>query len=167
MRQYIRSHANDCESCQKHARINWKPSLSSRDIPSIPWQYLAADLFQYNNTMYLFVVDYFSNFPVVFKLTRTINEVIMKFIFSILGTPTIIYTDNVPQFPGPAFLQFTKNVQYIKNIIKKSNNYDLEHALLTWRNNPSWIDYTKPPTCRRYTSFCINLHNRTDDISNI
>ena len=57
IRQDLISYSNDCESCQIHERSNWKLPPNNREIPVSPWQYLAADLFQCNSTMYLLIVD--------------------------------------------------------------------------------------------------------------
>ena len=140
IRQDLISYSNDCESCQIHERSNWKLPPNNREIPVSPWQYLAADLFQCNSTMYLLIVDYFTKFPVLFKLHSTTSEVIirhMKSIFSLLGTPTRLYTDNGPQFSAPVFSQFVHKWDITHTTSSPhypSSNGFIERHVLTIKN---------------------------------
>ena len=52
------------EACHKMAKSN--PSLPPYDPPEYPFQYLAADYFQYGNKDYCVVVDRYSHWPSVF-----------------------------------------------------------------------------------------------------
>lgn len=42
---------------------------ASTSLPDYPWQMIGMDLFELNKTQYLLVVDYFSCYPEVIKLT--------------------------------------------------------------------------------------------------
>ena len=59
-----------CPQCCKIA-IPRKEPLMTSSLPVHPWETVAADLFEPNGTSYLLVVDYFSRFPEVVKLTST------------------------------------------------------------------------------------------------
>ena len=61
-----------------------------------PWQRIGADLFQHEDQNFLIIVDYFSNYPEVVKLSSTSSSNIikqMKYIFSMHGIPEEIVTD--------------------------------------------------------------------------
>ena len=80
-----------------HALSNWKLSPNRSDITSMFWQYIATQKIKCNHNMYVLIVDHITMLLVIFKIHITNNEVIityMKSIFYLLGTPTIIYTDN-------------------------------------------------------------------------
>ena len=62
---------------------------------------MAADLFELKGTNYIVVVDYFSTYVEVKSLTSTTAAnivVALKSIFVRHGVPTILMTDNDPQF---------------------------------------------------------------------
>ena len=70
-------------------------------LPDFPSQKVASDLFYCQRNMYLPVVDYFSRFPEVTKLTITtpqgvINE--LRSIFARHAIPEILKSDNGPQY---------------------------------------------------------------------
>ena len=69
--------------------------------PLHPWERVAADLFQLNGSTYLLVVHYFSRYPEVIKLNTTTSKTVissLKLIFSRQGIPSILMSDNGPQF---------------------------------------------------------------------
>ena len=49
-------------TCQEYQPAQQKQPLLPYDIPLRPWQRIATDLFVWNNTNYLVVVDYYSNY---------------------------------------------------------------------------------------------------------
>ena len=57
-----------CTVCQKE-RIQRPEPLHSRPFPELPWQKLGADLFEWKGGKYLLMVDYFSRFIEIAKLT--------------------------------------------------------------------------------------------------
>ncbi len=66
-------------------------------LPDYPWQVLGSDLFQVRADH--LVVDYFSRYPEVVKLTSTISAAIitaLKAIFSRHGIPEVLRSDNGP-----------------------------------------------------------------------
>ena len=104
MERYIRS----CPQCVK-SYVPPKEPLITTPLPTRPWQKLAADLFELNNNPYLIVVDYFSRYPEVVKLTSTtsVNIInILKSIFARHGIPSTLITDNGPQFSSREFQKF-------------------------------------------------------------
>ena len=71
---------------------------------------VASDLFELNKTMYLLVVDYFSRFVKIQKLTSTTSTnviTVLKSIFARHGIPATLVTDNGPQFISNEMNQFS------------------------------------------------------------
>lgn len=132
------------------------------EIPSRPWQKVAADIMFFGNTRYLITVDYYSKFIEVNRLTdgkatTVIN--ILKQHFARLGIPEIFMSDNGPEFANWEFRNFAKEydfrhitssprypqsngmaeraVQTIKNLFRKAqdDHKDPYIALMELRNS--------------------------------
>ena len=104
--RYIKS----CPQCVK-SYVPPKEPLITSPLPSRPWQKAAADLFELNKAHYnyLIVVDYFSRYPEVTKLTSTTSDKVinvLKSIFARHGIPSVLVTDNGPQFSSYEFKKF-------------------------------------------------------------
>ena len=63
-----------CPPCQRHQKLKAKEPLLPHDVPQKAWHTLCSDLFFWNNTYYLLVMDYYSKFPVVKKLANTSHQ---------------------------------------------------------------------------------------------
>ena len=88
---------------------------------------VATDLFETKNSKYLLIVDYYSRFPVLHKLSSTTSRVLiqeMKAVFAELGVPSVIVSDGGPQYTATEFQDFTKHWQ-------------IEHTLSSLRNPQS------------------------------
>ena len=152
----------ECPTCNKYGRANQKESLLPHSVPSRPWSKVGVDYFTMASQDYLLVVDYFSKYSEVIPVQSksadaTVKE--MKTIFARHGIPNTVIADNMP-FNSKRFKQFAKewsfnlitsspqfpqsnglaerNVQTIKNILKKAKdtNCDEQLALLEFRNSP-------------------------------
>ena len=89
-----------CPECLKRSTSHSEPMIPSK-LPNYPWQKIATDLFELKGVTYLLVVDYFSRFPEVAKLTTTTSASVisaLKNIFSRHGIPEVLISDNGPQF---------------------------------------------------------------------
>ena len=92
---------------------------------------VGADLFELDKTSYLIVVDYFSRFPEVIKLTSTTSRSIitaLKSIFSRYGVPAILFSDNGPQFASAEMEEFSK--LYSFDHITSSPHYPQSNGLV-------------------------------------
>ena len=129
-------------------------------LPDYPWQVVATDLFELNGDKYLLVVDYFSRFPEVIKLSSTTSAVVIaafKSLFSRFGISEVVRSDNGPQFSSLDFAKFAdlygfhhltssprypqsnglaeRTIQSVKQLFKKTpNNHHM--ALLSYRATP-------------------------------
>ena len=68
-------------------------------------------LFTLRGINYLLVVDYFSQYPEVVKLTNTTSSSVvhvLKSLFSRYGIPETVVSDNGPQYSSQEFAQFAR-----------------------------------------------------------
>ena len=109
--EQLKELVTNCTICLKHSAANHKnsakigPSLG-QEVPSKPWVKLATDIFTFDNHNYLLVVDYTSRFPVIRRLTSMTARVVaehLKAIFSELGVPDTLISDNGPCYTGEYF----------------------------------------------------------------
>ena len=115
-------------------------------------------MFEWKKTEYLLVVDYYSRFIEVSKLTSTTASVIthLKSIFARHGIPQVVVSDNGPQYSAAAFSEFSKEyafehctsspkfpqangeaeraVKTVKQLLEK--NSDPYLAMLAYRSTP-------------------------------
>ena len=149
---------NNCRKCAKFRSDQAEPLITS-DFPNRPWQTVGTDLFDYKGNQYLLLVDYFSRYIEIAKLTSTTSAAIvnhMKSIFARHGIPDTLRSDNGPQYASETFAKFAdeygfthitsspkysqsngeaeKAVQTVKNLIRKSD--DPYIALMTYRATP-------------------------------
>jgi transposase InsO family protein len=149
-----------CAQCQAKQR---KEPLKSTPLPGRPWEKLAVDLFGWNGAHYALVVDYYSRYPELRKLssTRAANVITaMKEIFACHGVPCEVLSDNGPQFSCGEFAEFAKQygfyhstssprypqgnglvercVRSVKDMLKKAqlSGGDFHLALLSYRTTP-------------------------------
>lgn len=147
-----------CRTCIKE-RTNPTQPLMRSELPDRPWQKLGADMFTLDTTNYLLVVDYYSRYVEIARLTPTRSEdviVHLKSIFARHGIPEVLVSDNGPQFSSCNFAQFAvdygfkhitsspkypqsngeaeRHVQTVKNLLKRAKDPYL--SLLAYRATP-------------------------------
>ena len=151
-----------CSTCQQHQRSNQREPLIPQEVPERPWATVAADIFYYKGRDYLLVVDYFSKYPEVARLSSKNSEAVimaMKDMFPRHGIPERLIADNMP-FNSVKFKDFAskweievvtssphyprsnglveRNVQTVKQLLRKADEskQDAFLALLEFRNSP-------------------------------
>ena len=102
------------------------------------------------------MVDYFSRFPEMTKLSSTLSASViaaLKSMFSRYGLPEIFRSDNVPQYSSDEFMkehginhitsgprQVERTVQTVKRLFKRSADHYA--ALLSYRSTPlPWCSF--------------------------
>ena len=153
-----------CTSCLKYQRKQSKQPLKQHEVPTNPWEKLAADLLTLNGTDYLLTVDYFSKWVEMslLKDSTVSSEVItaLKSMFARHGVPQELFTDNGPQFASRSFSIFAQKWEFkhttsspkypqsngqvenavgtLKRMLKKAfeDGTDPYIALLEYRNTP-------------------------------
>ena len=129
-------------------------------LPTYPLQVIGSDLFMLNGSTYLLlVVDHYSRFPEVTKLSSTVSGsviLVLKTLFARYGIPEVLRSDNSPQYSSDEFTQFMQSycvryitssprypqsnglsermVQTVKRLLKRSPDPHL--ALLSYRSTP-------------------------------
>ena len=81
-------------------------------------------MFELKNSKYLLIVDYYSRFPVLRKLTNTTSKVLiqeLKAVFTKMGVPNTIVSDGGPQYTSVEFKDFTKDWQIEQKISSPRN----------------------------------------------
>ena len=90
--------------------------LIPTQFPQLPWQWVGTDLFEHNASNYVLVVDYFSRYIEIAKLSSTdANTVVnhLKSIFARHGIPQVIISDNGPQYSAAVFSKFAEDYGFV------------------------------------------------------
>ena len=81
-------------------------------LPEHPWQKIATDLFERRKVDYLLVVDCYSRYIEVAKLTSTTAASVISHLKSILshyGIPETVTSENGPQYSASVFTSFAED----------------------------------------------------------
>ena len=147
-----------CPECLKKSTPPSEPMIPSK-LPDYPWQKVASDLFELKGVTYLLVVDYFSRFPEVARVSTTSSTSVipaLKSIFARHGIPEVLISDNGPPYNSSEMKAFAssydfqhitsspyypqsngqaeRSVKTVKTLLESSN--DLSMALLSYRATP-------------------------------
>jgi len=75
--------------------------MLSHPTPTLPWQFVSQDIFEYQHKHYLVTVDHYSDFYELDQLDSTLSTTVVnltKAHFARHGIPLRCLTDNGPQF---------------------------------------------------------------------
>ena len=153
-----------CAECSKYQPPRHEPLLST-PMPSLPWQRIGSDLFEWKGVNYLLLVDYFSRWIEIAKLEQATSSCVighMQSIFARYGIPEVVVSDNGPQYSSEMFSQFARDygfkhttssphypqangeaeraVKTVKAMLQKAKDPYL--ALLAYRSTPTAVGYT-------------------------
>ena len=112
--QDIEDRVQKCLTCLKSHKQHAEPLIPT-SLPDYPWQRVGTDLFEWKKVTYLLIIDYYSRFIEMAKLTKlTSKEVIShtKSIFSRHGIPEVVVSDNGPQFSAEEFTLFAREYNF-------------------------------------------------------
>lgn len=127
----------NCRTCCQYDKNHPEPLLPSQ-FPESPWIKVATDLFEYQGKDYLLVIDYYSRFIEIAKLTHdatsatVINH--MKSIFARFGIPQLVVSDNGPQYSAHEFSMFAQSYGFThvtSSPLHPSANGEAERAVRT------------------------------------
>ena len=108
--KHLTERIQNCSTCAKDA-VPRKEPLVITPLPDHPWQMIDTDLFELSGDHYLLVVDYFSRYPEIAKLTSTTSAAVttcLKSIFARHGIPETVRSDNGPQYSSHEFSAFAQ-----------------------------------------------------------
>ena len=115
---------NVCVPCQRH-QASLPEDVRIPTKASAPMEQTSADLFQIGNVHYLLLVDRFSKFPLVSRLSSLSSKAVidrLKTWFFLFGFPRSIRTDGGPQFRS----EFRKFCDHYSVIHELSSPYHPE-----------------------------------------
>lgn len=182
MSAQIAQKVKECPECSKEFRKPYEPLLPS-ELPQYPWQKVGTDLFHFKDKEYLLVVDYFSRYIEIARLTNTTSIFALKKIFSRHGIPEQVRSDDGPQYASQEFRDFAssynfkhstssphhpqsnrlaeRTIKTVKKMMLKSEDpfCSYRSTLLPWCNlSPG--DGT--PVTIRHSSDYISVHSRLE-----
>ena len=108
-------HVSMCSTCNKHKSHQQKEPLKQLPTPELPWSIVASDLFELDGNSYLIIVDSYSGWWEIEKMTNTTSTSVitqMKRHFATHGIPVTLYTDNGPQYVSEKFKAFTNEWEF-------------------------------------------------------
>ena len=123
----------NCKLCLKYSQSNLKqqPSMSlGQELLQHAWTKLATDIFHFEGTSCLLIVDYTRRFLVVCRLSSMTGQHIVthcKQIFSEYGWPETLISNNGPCYETEAFTNMMK--EYGVNHITSSPHYPQSNGL--------------------------------------
>jgi len=162
MNQEITDYVSQCSVCNTHKPEQCKEPMTPHNVPDRPWAKVGADLFELHGQHYLLLVDYYSNYFELMRLTSSTRakSVIdaMRSQFARHGIPEVLMSDNGPQFSCSEFRVFAESWDFehitssprfpqsngqveraiatVKNLVNKATDdgSDVQVALLNFRN---------------------------------
>ena len=118
MNRTIEEMISKCDTCQEYQASNPKePSyMVTGQIPTRPWEIVVTYLFSWCGSDYLLIVDYYSRFIELAKLSNTKSQTVIthsKAIFARHRIPSIVQSDNGPQYSATKYSKFSKDWGFI------------------------------------------------------
>ena len=104
----------NCSVCADFAKKQPTEPLKPTVPPSLPWQKIGTDLFEFQGEHYLLSVCYRSKFPEVTKMESLRSSVVVEELkrqFGVHGIPAEVVSDNGPQFSSSEFQEFPMTLQ--------------------------------------------------------
>ena len=123
----------NCSVCVCADFANKQPTgpLKPTVPPSLPWQKIGTDLFEFQGEHYLLSVCYRSKFPELTKMESLRSSVVVQELkrqFGVHGIPAEVVSDNGPQFSSSEFQEFAKEYGF-KNVTSSQANGEAERAV--------------------------------------
>ena len=92
---------HECEICRPFLPSQGKEPIISGTMSTGPMTDVGSDLFQIGHNHYIVMIDRYSNFPFVQRLTKLSTAAIIKILtywFNTFGWPERLRSDNGPQY---------------------------------------------------------------------
>ena len=105
----ITEFVKNCQYCNALKPYQQKEELNSYKTPTLPWEMVATDIFEWNSMQYLVVVDSYSNWFEFCTLNDMKSKTViskLKRIFATHGIPVTLISDNGRQFVSEEFEQW-------------------------------------------------------------
>ncbi|XP_042144425.1 uncharacterized protein K02A2.6-like [Ixodes scapularis] len=108
----IKCYVERCATCQATDKKPARQPLHLKEIPDLPWERVASDLFNFEGKSYVVIVDSYSGYLDFKKLSgESSKEVVnvMKEWLATQGVPKVIETDNGPCYAAQEFKNFSRD----------------------------------------------------------
>ena len=79
MNSHIEDIVSNCPACIEHQRSNPNEPMIAHELPDRPLQHVATDLFMLGDEQYLIVVDYYSRYFELERMSTTTSSAIVNF----------------------------------------------------------------------------------------
>lgn len=115
MSTQIQEMVQNCRVCRLTSDTPIEP-LCPSTLPERPWERLGADLFEFQKSHYLLIIDYYSRWIEVRKLpSLTSSDTIEAFksVFATHGIGEVVISDNGPQFSSGEFQKFVQDYGFV------------------------------------------------------
>lgn len=170
----VKQYVSMCDTCNKFPAAQKKETLMPHDMSDRPWDKVGVDLMTIKGYDYLITVDYFSNFWEIDHLPNLKASAVIRKLkahFARYGLPSILISDNGPQFVCDEFKKFAQEydfehrtssphypqsngkaesaVKMAKCLIRKAveSGKDPWLAVLDYRNTPTQDTMSSPAQC--------------------
>ena len=155
----IENMVRECSTCEKYLPKQPREPMLPVQRPDETWQTIAADFFHYGGHVWMVIIDYYSRWIEVEKMTNTTADATIRVFrekFGQFGIPLSLHTDGGPPFNSYQFKSFLKQlgvthvtsspyysrsnglaekgVYIAKNMLRK--NQCLQTALMEYRASP-------------------------------
>ena len=95
----------NCKECLKSQHNRPQP-LNPTPLPALPWQRVGSDLFEWKQSVYLLVVEYYSRFIEIARLNRPTTAEVVTHLKSIIAR------HGVPQYSSREFSEFAAEYEF-------------------------------------------------------
>ncbi|XP_060769073.1 uncharacterized protein K02A2.6-like [Neoarius graeffei] len=109
MGKQIETTVGQCSICQERRGANPREPLLSHNIPERPWKVVDTDLFTWNTQAFIIIVDYYSRFFKMARLTSYTSSAViskLKSAFAHHGIAETVISDNGPCYSSEEFRRF-------------------------------------------------------------
>ena len=169
--QQIENMVKKCNTCQQHQRKQQREPMKPSNVAQCQFVMVGSDLLNWNGQDFVLVVDYYSRFWDIKKLYKTDSAAVikkLKHIFSRMGIPEAMRSDNGPQYSSSSFKKFSKNrrFQHVtssheyprSNVVLEPNRYFLHNLKFAYAwNFFDELHSADPPDCRTNECHFVSL----------
>ena len=112
MARDIEKLVSTCDICSRYQSSNSKEPMRSDQVPTRPWESVSTDLLCLDGENFLLIVDSYSHYIEIAKLTNTSSKTVIectKSVFAHHGIPTIVKSNNGPQYTAAEYKEFSSS----------------------------------------------------------
>ena len=104
-----------CSTCQQNQRKQLREPINASDLAQHPFQMVGSDVLNWNGQDFVSAVDYYSRYWDIEKRYKTDSTTVIKkskHIFSRMGVPEVMRSDNGPQYSSLRFKKFAEDLKF-------------------------------------------------------